>query len=360
MSEKPILSLVSSGIPEPYGKYIMLRNQSVSEHLGQIMGVPFLATIIGDVYSKGGIYCVPSKPLSKEKALAIGIKDKDDLFGAILEHPSHGDKIVLHSRCSNGLAPEGFSDKFSIKVRDSVLPGYSVFDAEAAGEAYARLTGSGYQVLAKDPRQSDADGQTRVSSIQEAIHLIADNLSAGLVLEAYLEDSKTISVGEVHIAGQTYSYVGHQTSVFHDGRNKYGGTSIVMQRGELEDLKIVDKALETAVSQAISVKGAFGLLGTIISRLNLDVVQGYSGGVFLSGVTDQSLRLGGASPAEVLGVEYLCNHSEVKTVCADVELHYANSHDGVGGGGFDDREVFLRDPNLSITAKVTEAEMSKL
>lgn len=206
----------------------------------------------------------------------------------------------------------------------------------------------------KDPAQSDANGQNVVESSDHLLALLKnyspqDLKQRGLVLEANVFHPRALSVGQIILDSRVFSYFGEQFSSFHDGKEKYGGTVLTMMRGPLAELasNIESPQVKQAVEQANSIYQAYSLFDPIISRANFDVVQGTAqNGHFLSGVTDQSLRLGGASPAEVLAISHLSSNIEHNEVTAEVKLQYDPSEEDRSG------VLFLDHPTLTIQAKI--------
>lgn len=358
MSKEFTVSYLTPGIPEPYAGYIKRRNAEVGKCLATLTGSRFLGSVIeGSEVDSKGIYYVPAKPILKEKAKVLGVKSTEDLFGGVVEHSVHADKAILHlTPTLTSSAPEGYLRSFALSVRDAVLPGYSAFTDEDALHAFQLLNAAGEVVLVKDPSQSDADGQVKVKSQGELMGLLraipVDVLSQkGMVLEAFVQDPVTQSVGQVYIDGKVYCYFGQQTSVFHEGRNKYGGTRVEMYRGEIENLPkfAPNESLRIAVAQSIKVRDAFSIYDPVISRMNFDIVQGINAkGEFVSGVTDQSFRLGGASPAEVLAIEELEENPAHKSAIAEVLLGY----DPLERPDLKEVKVFLDEPTLLISARL--------
>jgi hypothetical protein len=232
-------------------------------------------------------------------------------------------------------------------------PGYSAFNRDDVLAAFYAMMYQGYTVRLKDPTESDAAGQCVVADERElltALDFFSDQqlAEAGLVLEANVREPVVYSIGQVQLDADVFSYFGQQFSVSHQGRAKYGGTRLTMIRGSLSDLSGVvrDEGINLAVQQANRVFSAYSIYNPILSRANFDVVQGKADdGSQLSGVTDQSLRLGGASPAEVMAISYLKN-MPCTTVSAEVSLDYDPEPDQKRG------KIFLDDPTLCIHSKI--------
>lgn len=333
---KDILVHIDNKIPEPYLTYIKGRNVKVADYianLGESRQVFSESEILLKSKSGKNYYHIPSKPISSADAEKYGIKSSEDIFGGVVEDLLHANKGILHTTLSNtSLHPSGYSQDFPKLIRNAVLPGYTAFSKAEAVEIMKCMNKHGTgSVRLKDPLESDASGQYVITNTIELDNVLSkysdkNIFENGLVLEANINEAVTLSVGLIIFGNQEYSYFGKQKSVFHNGRSKYGGTEIAMFRGNFNNLiNRVDTGsnLHIAISQTSTVFDAFGTLDPILSRANFDVVQGFNNkGEFLSGVTDQSFRLGGASPAEVLAISKLNSDKNIECVNAEVDLIY--------------------------------------
>lgn len=353
MIKEEVCTYLCSGVPEPYATYIKDRNQAVTAEIASILGIAKTRVLLeGNERKREEAYFVPSKPLKVDQASKLGIREKGDLFGAVVRDMSHGNKSVLHVTIPNSnLAGQAYSSDFAFRIRDAVLPGYTTFSFDEALQAYKILFSEFGSVRVKDPSESDASGQY-VFMTEEDLAIFLRQYGTeklgteGLIVEANLCETRTLSVGQIFLGADYYSYVGSQNSVTHEGRSKYGGTKLKMVRGLLTDLAKteVDSNVTKAISQAERVLNAFSIYEPILSRANFDVVQGFDGeGRFLSGITDQSFRLGGASPAEVLAIKELNAKASNKFVVSSVNLEYSPK-----------QKIFLNNPNLRITAKIED------
>ena len=253
-------------------------------------------------------------------------------LGGVVEIASHRDKAILHPRVP-GYEQNCIwhSSKFADLVSGAVLPGFSVFSTADAHRAFRQLQAEGYVVRGKDPTRDGSGGQW---VIKDEAHLDSimgslpeeQILNHGLVLESNLETLETLSVGQIYLNGKFYSYYGNQESTTSPkGNQTYGGTTLTMMRGPFEDLarSIDDPHLAQAVEQARTVYSAYSVYDPLISRANFDVVQGQTANrEFLSGVVDQSLRIGGATPAEIMAIEALQKDPSAKQVMAEVKIRW--------------------------------------
>lgn len=261
-----------------------------------------------------GYYYVPTQTLvDQERHAALGIHDEQDLFGGMVSHPHMATKAISHPLPADASFPPGWTDAFAQHASDALLRGYTVFsraDAHRAAELLLRdgpvrikpvlaCAGRGQEViidrLALEPLLEAMDEQ---------------QLSLwGLVLEEDLDEVETFSVGQVRVAGLTLSYHGTQhLTRDHAGTEVYGGSDLVIVRGDYQQLLQLplEDHLRLAINQAMTYEEAAERYfpGFIASRRNYDIARGQDHhGYLRSGVLEQSWRLGGASPAEVLALQ---------------------------------------------------------
>lgn len=346
-------------IPKPVGpfpadhqlseQYTMNRNTWVGKHIGRILDMRLCAA--GDATNETPYY-IPPGPLDAEVAQELGIESADDMFGGVLEEREHADKAVFHRLVPGADASPGwYSSQFAQLVTEAgaVLPGYTVFSAKDAVAAMEQLQAAGYSVVrTKDPTAQASKGQHAVSNETELVQALGD-LSAekiadhGLVLEPNLENPFTFSVGQIQLGGHIYSYVGHQEETMRPwGEVGYGGTTLTMVRGGFDELGRLlcgsDPARAHVVSQAeIALKAFYQYYGLVASRINFDAVVGSANGQTLSGICDQSFRIGGASPAEMLAIQTLLDDPDVEQVTARMRGRWNPQYDRVTGdpGGWE-------------------------
>jgi hypothetical protein len=111
------------------------------------------------------MFFVPDDTLVREEAARLGIRSARNLFGGIVPYRFVTTKIVTHELVGSAAArPVGWSDDFSRRVRDVVLPGFSAFARDDAREAVRRLRPWGC-VRAKLPRNAGARGRRRLGSV---------------------------------------------------------------------------------------------------------------------------------------------------------------------------------------------------
>jgi hypothetical protein len=152
----------------------------------------------------------------------------------------------------------------------------------------------------------------------------------GIVIEQQLEDVVTFSVGQARIAGLVASYYGTQRiTTANDGKPVYGGSDLVIVRGDYDALlgRDLDPETRTAVEQAMQYDAAVQAFfpGWLASRRNYDIARGRDpGGQWRSGVLEQSWRIGGATPAEIAALEAFRGDPGLQSVRASThEVHGA-------------------------------------
>ncbi|HLL13367.1 MAG TPA: DUF3182 family protein, partial [Rubrivivax sp.] len=287
-------------------------------------------------YSSGA-YLVPTDTLlGLDQARRLGIASVDDFFGGVVPHPFAATKLISHGLVSpTARAPQGWSHDFARRTRHAVLPGYSVFssgDALLAGEL---MLDQG-AVRVKHPFGVGGRGQWVVRDRSELLHRLAgfapdDIREQGLVIERNLYNVVTLSVGQVQAGRLTISYHGTQTlTTNHRGHEVYGGSTLHVSRGTLDDLlqQDLNPEVREAVEQAVVYHHAAMdcFRGMFASRCNYDVAQGLdSEGRWLSGVLEQSWRIGGASGAEVAALHALGADPELQSVTASTCELYADN-----------------------------------
>jgi hypothetical protein len=198
-------------------------------------------------------------------------------------------------------------------------------------------------------------GQKVIASLQEIDqHLNAmdpDELACyGVAIEQNLEEITTYSIGKVIVDDLCIAYCGTQCLTSdHSGAAVYGGSALLVARGDFEELLALDLTPEfrNAVAQArrYDIAASEEFPGLTASRRNYDVAAGRDPeGRRVSGVLEQSWRIGGASSAEVAALEAF--HADpklraVRTSCAEIYdcnyeppagamVHFCSEDDRVG------------------------------
>lgn len=256
------------------------------------------------------LYFVPADTLTGiDSARQLGIASLHDLLGGVVPHDFVGTKAISHGLIApDARAPEGWSHDFGARIAPYVLPGYTAFSVEDARRAGQAMLRDG-KVRVKEPCGIGGLGQQVVANAAELDAALAA-LDArhiereGLVLERNLEDVTTFSVGQLEVGNLRASYCGTQgLTRNHAGKLVYGGSTLRVVRGSLEDLCAhpIEAHLREAVQAALAYHAAAVecFPGTMVSRCNYDVAMGTDNGRQWLGVLEQSWRVGGATGAEL-------------------------------------------------------------
>jgi hypothetical protein len=285
----------------------------------------------------GPLFFVPDDTLVAAQATALGIVDAADLFGGIVPHEFVKTKAITHGLVGAASPrPEGWSETFAARVRDVVLPGYSVFSRTDARTAAARLLPRA-AVRVKSPTAAGMRGQWVATTIRD-IDAVLDGVSAddiardGLVLELNLETVETLSVGHITVDDLVVTYHGTQRLTRdNEGRSVYGGSDLVCVRGGWEALERLHPApvVRQAIAQArVYDDAALGCHHVRASRRNYDVGVGHDArGQAYSGVFEQSWRAGGASGAEVAALEAFASNPALARIHASTVEMYGAGHE---------------------------------
>ncbi|MBD1589218.1 DUF3182 family protein [Pseudomonas typographi] len=277
--------------------------------VGQLLGIPF----IKHAEAAQRPYFVPARTLVVgDPGLPTGLLSLHDFFGGLVPLPFLATKAVAHAAWPGGPVAPGWQPRCATLAGDALLPGWTVFDSAGAREAAAQLLATG-PVRVKPVRATGGRGQTVIENLGQldaALHDIeqAELESCGLVLETNLTEVTTFSVGQATIGGFTASYYGTQRLVQDSqGQWVYGGSNLSLARGGYEQLLLrpLPATLQTAVDQARRYEQAILACypGLIASRRNYDAVAGRdTKGRWVSGIMEQSWRVGGASAAELLAL----------------------------------------------------------
>ena len=307
---------------------------AMAQRLAEILGYAFAGEFTPAQRYPDHVYFVPQDTLLHAHAQTLGIRGERDLFGGVVPDRFVGTKAITHATPDRSApTPPRWSHHLADALRDMVLPGYSAFssaDAQRAGRlllphgrvrikpAHA-LGGSGQQVAAD---HTELDGA--IAALDEAA-----TREHGVTIEINIEQPRTLSIGEVRVAGIDLAYHGTQRVVTnHAGEEVYGGSDLHIVRGRMADLLALDAppALRRAVEQVLAYDAAIeaAFPDFFASRRNYDVLQGEDGaGEFVSGVLEQSWRLGGASPAEIAALRAFHRDPSLRLVAASSYETYA-------------------------------------
>lgn len=340
-----------------FSALISLKMEAVAGKIAGILGgkvcdIGRLRTSITGQYRN---YVVPANALSLDEAMGYGVFDADSVHGGIVLDPMQAEKGSLHPTVGpDAPAPPWHKRSFAerLQVADAVFPGFTVFTEDDAQKALASLQGDGFSVRFKKLPEASGRGQYTVATpdqLREIIHYDETTfLQCGAVLEAGVQDPTEIDIGYVRMDGQDYSWIGTPVN----GPEFQTNLSVV--RGDLSALAdhLSDPNELLAVRQARTVLDTYLWSGAIIGRAVFDVLQGnVADDMFLSGVVDPSLRLGGSTPAELRGIEALRESPDITKVHTCVVNDYTHSHNYDMNG----YEFFAQHPDRDIYVKLISA-----
>lgn len=273
-------------------------------------------------------YFVPDETLTTAQAAELGIEDEDDLFGGVVPHAFIASKVITHGlpRAATG-SPDGWRPELGERLRSVVLDGFSAFCPDAATAGGRELLARGGVIRLKPAQARGGMGQLRVadpSQLEQAVAALDPELLRlhGMVIEQDLAEATTCSIGQMRIAGRVLSYLGTQ----HQGRDRDGaevyiGSQLQVVAGDYTALEaaagdsLQRHALECARRYDAAVEAVHP--GFFASRRNYDVIAGHDAhGNWRCGVLEQSWRMGGASPAEVVALEAFLSGAAPEQVLA--------------------------------------------
>lgn len=282
------------------------------------------------------LYYVPHDTLDAASAAALGIRDERDLFGGVVPHPFVATKAITQPLVDpDALAPTGWSHAFHARGPNAVLRGFTAFSMADARRAGRRLLAQG-PIRVKPVRATGGKGQSVVAgqaALDCALAALEDSaaLAGGVVLEENLEQVTTWSVGRLRVGELLATYIGTQhTTADNHGESAYGGSDITVVRGDFGALRALplseDARLALAQVRSYDLRAREIFQGLIVSRANYDVAQGVdAAGRRRSGVLEQSWRIGGATPAELLALERLAADPSlgwVRAECGEIYGRY--------------------------------------
>ena len=281
----------------------------------------------------GPVYYVPHDTLDASTARALGIRDERDLFGGVVPHPFVATKAITQPLVDHdAVAPDGWSHAFHARGPNAVLRGFTAFSLEDARRAGERLLAHG-PFRVKPVRATGGKGQSVVADharLERALSVLQDTgaLAGGVVLEENLEQVTTLSIGRVRVGELLATYTGTQdTTTDNHGESAYGGSDLTVVRGDFGALLAQplpeDARLALAQVRSYDLRAREIFPGLIISRANYDVAQGVDAkGRRRSGVLEQSWRIGGATPAELVALELLAADPALDWVRAECREVY--------------------------------------
>jgi len=293
--------------------------------IAEMLDCRFLGLAESPADTADPVYLIPDATLTGDQHHALGIKTEADFFGGSVPFAFVGSKAISHPLVSDvATAPRGWSAEMMQFARKAVLKGFTAFSTDDARQAGAELLVEG-AVRLKPAAAKAGRGQLVVRTPHQ-LDTALDSLGsatishAGLVLEQDVENALTFSVGQVRVAGITASYCGHQTQTRdNDGEWVYGGSELLVVRGDYGDLLAAPLSQQAtlAVTQArLYEHAALQAYPQILaSRRNYDVLQGTDvRGHLVSGVLEQSWRIGGASSAEIYALEQFARDDQMQRI----------------------------------------------
>lgn len=309
---------------------------AVARQIAELLGSEFTGELQPGRPLGRAHYLVPSDTLCcVAEARRLGVTGKDDLFGGVVPRPFVASKVITHPLVRPGArAPAGWVGALGARMRDAVLPGYSVFTPEDAREAGARLlehgpvrlkNAAGVGGLGQSVAHDAAELQAQLAEIDPEVLA-----TRGWVLECNLARLETFSVGRVQVGRWTAAYYGWQhNTTNHRGHEVYGGSNLTVVRGGFAALLKVAlppnarEAVEKAMAYHEATHRAYG--GLFASRVNYDVVHGCDHeGRVRCGVLEQSWRIGGASGAELAALHAFRQDDSLRSVRASTHEVYAD------------------------------------
>ncbi len=288
---------------------------ALARRLADLLGLDFGGRFDPSASYPGRVYLVPSGTLiGLDTAHRLGVRSEADLFGGVVPEEFICTKAITHPLVApDAHAPAGWSPAFGERVHDAVLRGLTAFTREDAMTAGRRLLEHGPARL-KPVRATAGRGQVVVESLDDLAAALdalgQDEIGGcGVVLEENLVDVITYSVGQVRVGDWLATYTGTQRlTTANDGEVVYGGSDLLVANGDFDALLALElpEDVRRAVAQARCYDEAARACypGFFASRRNYDTVAGTdAAGETRSGVLEQSWRIGGASPAEILALQ---------------------------------------------------------
>src|SRR5947207_882078 len=136
----------------------------------------------------GYVYFGPDDTLLTDEARGLRIQGPSDFFGGAVPYIFVKTKSITHPLVDDEAArPTGWSIAFTTRVREAVLPGYTVFSSKDASVAAGRMLCRG-SIRVKQPLEAGGRGQTIVTT-RRGLHALLERLpedeiaTTGVVLE---------------------------------------------------------------------------------------------------------------------------------------------------------------------------------
>lgn len=300
----------------------------IAQRVADLLGYHYAGGYAPDLALGSRLYFVPQSTLLLDRARQLGIATERDLLGGVVPYEFVASKVISHALLDGArVVPEGWSQDLARSLETVVLPGISAFGRDDAHEAGIALLNRHAVIRIKPGAGIGGLKQTVVTTVAE-LDAALDGLDEdatrqlGVVLELNLEDVETYSVGPVRVGDLAIAYLGVQRLTRnHKGHEVYGGSDLTCVRGRFGQLLDVAsdptqrKVLELAMHYDAAIANAYPQL--LASRRNYDVAVGRGEhGALEHGVLEQSWRIGGATPAEVVALAAFAADQKLQRVNA--------------------------------------------
>lgn len=355
---KETVQLDLTGVTQelPYRNYYKGRNGLVAKYIAEYLGIPYSGEM-GIV--ENNVYYVPPVTQERGSLVASVVKNSEDFYGLIVDDYNHVGKSILHMSVTQRV-PNFYSFDFAKSVENLVIPGISIFSRDDLRKGYLALRRFGkFDARLKLSDKSDGHGQFLIKTPEDLMRCskeIDDEYikNKGFILEANLEEAKTISIGFAILGRNMFSFMAIQKNDIapEDGRNRYVGANVRVVKGEIDNLlNISENDIEKeAVEVGRSFYERYKSFNPIASRLSFDFLYGKgSDGNDLAGVTDITGRLGGTCPALVLAANEFKDNSGLSMVRSEVTLNYETNKEMDSEKG---AVRFVDLPSLRLSARV--------
>jgi hypothetical protein len=340
---------------DPPGKHESATRTMIAAKLAALKGYEFAGDYDPARRYTGPLYFVPNDTLiGSELAQTASIRDHHDLFGGVVPYPFAATKTITHPLVSSdAFAPEGWSHEFARSVQGVVLFGFSAFTPADLRRATLPVLERG-RARVKPARGIGGRGQTVITSAADVDALLdtldpAELALYGAVIEQNFDQIETYSVGQTYVADLLATYYGRQLlTQDNQGATVYGGSDLILVRGDYEDLLSLELPPEARLAiksaRTYETAAARAFAGWLASRRNYDVAHViHDDGSRSCGVLEQSWRIGGASAAEIAALEAFRADPSLRSVRAaciesygehpvppDAVVHFQGVDDRVG------------------------------
>lgn len=275
------------------------------------------------------LYFMPGFALSRQHVTRD--LTESEFLGGLVDYEFMTTKLITHPAWhAESQLPDGWVEPMAVDLRAAVLPGFSTFSQSAALAAGSALLADG-PIRIKQPYARAGRGQTVILDTA-ALRSFLDRhpepqLAEGLVIETNIEASRTYSIGQIRVADMAISYIGRQF----DGPDLLGdkvykGSRLFVVRGGWDNLLRQCSGGRPLIDAALTYdRAAAKHLNMIASRKNYDVLVS-TGSDYPPrlGVLEQSWRIGGATPAEILAMRILRDNGRASAARTVVHEKYGD------------------------------------